>query len=59
MLLTMYLYPKSTERTDWKEVLKQEIMEDVKSQMKGLTQELMKEIRPLLQVTGNTQTAPS
>lgn len=35
--------------TDWKETMKREIMEDVKSQMKGLAQELMKEIRPLLQ----------
>lgn len=32
----------------WRETLRQEIMEDVKSQMKTLTQELMREIRPLL-----------
>ena len=37
------------QENDWKEAMKREIMEDVKSQMKGLTQELMKEIRPLLQ----------
>ncbi|KAK0147898.1 Paraneoplastic antigen-like protein 5 [Merluccius polli] len=38
-----------TEGSDWKETLKQEIMEDVKAQMRGLTQELMREIKPLLQ----------
>ena len=41
--------PKPSQGHDWKEALRQEIMEDVKAQMRGLTQELMKEIKPLLQ----------
>lgn len=31
--------PKPSQGSDWKELLKQEIMEDVKAQMRGLTQE--------------------
>ena len=41
---------------DWKESLKREIMNDVKEQMKGLAQEVINEIKPLLQHTAN---APS
>ncbi|GLD56409.1 uncharacterized protein AKAME5_000875900 [Lates japonicus] len=41
--------PKPTQGSDWKETLKQEIMEDVKTQMGGLTQELLREIKSLLQ----------
>lgn len=43
--------PKPSQGSDWKEMLKQEIMEDVKAQMSGLTLELMREIKPLLQPT--------
>ncbi|XP_029920671.1 uncharacterized protein LOC115368614 [Myripristis murdjan] len=45
------------EDTSWKETLKKEIMEDVKLQMTGFTQELLKEIKPLLQPS-NTSTQP-
>lgn len=41
--------PPHSQDTSWKETLKREIMEDVKLQMTGLTQELLKEIKPLLQ----------
>lgn len=41
--------PKPSQGSDWKETLKQEIMEDVKAQMRGLNQELMREIKPLRQ----------
>lgn len=46
-----YVRPRvpTPQEADWKEAMKREIMEDVKSQMKGLAQDLMKEIRPLLQ----------
>lgn len=33
---------------DWRHELKQEILEDVRAQMQGITKELMNEIRPLL-----------
>ena len=49
---------KPLQDADWKATLKKEIMEDVRSQMKGLTQELMKEIRPLLQSPGHTPSPP-
>lgn len=39
--------PKLSQEIDWKETLKQEFVENIKSQMKGLTQELMKEIKAL------------
>ena len=41
--------PNQPQAEGWKETLKREIMDDVKSQMQGLAQELMKEIKPLLQ----------
>ncbi|XP_051261675.1 uncharacterized protein LOC127366611 isoform X2 [Dicentrarchus labrax] len=41
--------PPPSQDTSWRETLKREIMEDVKSQMTGLTQELLREIKPLLQ----------
>ena len=41
--------PSHSQDTSWKETLKREIMEDVRLQMTGLTQELLKEIKPLLQ----------
>lgn len=44
-----HVAPKPSQGSDWKETLKQEIMEDVKAQMRGLNQELMREIKPLLQ----------
>lgn len=40
---------RPTQGSEWKETLKQEIMEDVKAQVGGLTQELLKEIKSLLQ----------
>ena len=46
------------QEADWKASLKREIMEDVKSQMQGLTQELLKEIRPLLQSTSPHTPSP-
>lgn len=42
---------KVEQKEDWRQVLKQEILEDVKTQMKGLAQELVREIR------GSTQPA--
>ena len=45
---------------DWRETLKKEIMEDVKAQMQGMTKELMKEIKPLLQPSDDARSrAPS
>lgn len=41
--------PALLQKESWRDTLKREIMEDVKSQMQGLTQELIKEIKPLLQ----------
>ncbi|XP_070405900.1 uncharacterized protein [Nothobranchius furzeri] len=41
--------PKSTQGPGWKEALKREIMEDVKAQMGELTQELVREVKSLLQ----------
>ena len=38
------------QEADWKETMKREIMEGVKSQMEELTRELMNKITPLLQV---------
>ena len=38
-----------TQASDWKATLKKEIMEDVKEQLHGITTELMKELKPLLQ----------
>ena len=40
---------RQTQEADWKEALRKEIMDDVKAQMQGLTTELLKEIKPLLQ----------
>ena len=51
--------PNPPQEANWRETLKQEIMEDVKSQMQGLTQELMKEIKPLLQPTTATPQPPT
>ena len=39
----------TSQETDWKEAMKREIMESVKSQMEVLTRELMNKITPLLQ----------
>ncbi|KAI9520928.1 hypothetical protein NQZ68_013334 [Dissostichus eleginoides] len=44
-----HVLPNQPQAEGWKETLKREIMDDEKSQMQGLTQELMKEIKPLLQ----------
>lgn len=41
--------PLSSQDTSWRETMKREIMEDVKTQMSGLTQELLRELKPLLQ----------
>ena len=51
--------PNSSQEARWKETLKREIMEDVKSQMQGLTQELMREIKPLLQPAFTTPQPPT
>ncbi len=51
--------PNPPQGASWKETLKREIMEDVKSQMQGLTQELMKEIKPLLQPATATPQPPT
>lgn len=51
--------PNPPQEASWKETLKREIMEDVKSQMQGLTQELMREIKPLLQPTTATPQPPT
>ena len=40
---------RAPQPADWRDTLKKEIMDDVKLQMKGLTQELLREIKPLLQ----------
>lgn len=48
----------STQETNWKETLKREIMEDVRLQMSGLTQELLREIKPLLQPTSRVTQPP-
>ena len=40
--------PRVPQTAGWREELKREIMDDVKSQMKDLTQELLREIKPLL-----------
>uniref|UniRef100_A0AAV2JLM6 Reverse transcriptase domain-containing protein n=1 Tax=Knipowitschia caucasica TaxID=637954 RepID=A0AAV2JLM6_KNICA len=45
------------EEPNWKEQLKREIMEDVKMQMKGITQEIVAELKPLLQ-TASPQPSP-
>ena len=42
----------------WKKAFKQEIMDDVKVQLQGLTKELVRELRPLLQ-SGNPDPRPS
>uniref|UniRef100_A0AAV2IY75 Uncharacterized protein n=1 Tax=Knipowitschia caucasica TaxID=637954 RepID=A0AAV2IY75_KNICA len=42
---------------NWKEQLKREIMEDVKMQIKGITQEIVAELKPLLQ-TASPQPSP-
>lgn len=47
---------KSPCEPDWKQNLKREIMSDVKDQMKELAQEVMNEIKPLLQQTGLADT---
>ncbi|KAK7945594.1 hypothetical protein WMY93_001322 [Mugilogobius chulae] len=44
-----YASPRTPQEEHWKEQLKREIMEDVKAQMKGLTQEIVAELRPMLQ----------
>ena len=41
--------PVPSQTSAWREELKREIMEDVKTQMKGFTKELMNEMRPLMQ----------
>ncbi|KAK7925333.1 hypothetical protein WMY93_007643 [Mugilogobius chulae] len=44
-----YASPRTPQEEHWKEQLKREIMEDVKAQMKGLTQEIVAELRPMMQ----------
>ncbi|CAL9708532.1 unnamed protein product [Knipowitschia caucasica] len=44
-----YTSPRLPQEPNWKEQLKREIMEDVKMQMKGITQEIVAELKPLLQ----------
>lgn len=51
--------PNPPQETSWKETLKREIMEDVKSKMQGLTQEMMREIKPLLQPATDTPQPPT
>lgn len=43
--------PRSVQHPNRKESLKQEIMKDVKSQLDNLAQELLKELKPLVQPT--------
>lgn len=50
--------PIPPQENSWKEALKQELMEDMKKQLKGLTQELLREIKPHMQ-TAATNPQPS
>lgn len=47
-----------TQDASWKETLKREIMEDVKLQIAGITQELLREIKPLIQPLGIVPQSP-
>lgn len=54
-----YSSPKLSQDTHWKEQLKQEILEDVKLQMKGLTQDIVAELKPLLQPASPQPSSPN
>lgn len=54
-----YSSPRPAQEPNWKEQLKREIMEDVKVQMKGITQEIVAELKPLLQTTSPQQSSPN
>lgn len=53
-----YHSPKPPQDTNWKEQLKSEIMDDVKAQMKGLTQDIVAELKPLLQQSSPQPSSP-
>uniref|UniRef100_A0AAV2LQ22 Uncharacterized protein n=1 Tax=Knipowitschia caucasica TaxID=637954 RepID=A0AAV2LQ22_KNICA len=44
---------------DWKEQLKREIMDDVQAQMKGLTKDIVAELKPLLQSASPQPSSPN
>uniref|UniRef100_A0AAV2L7Z6 Uncharacterized protein n=1 Tax=Knipowitschia caucasica TaxID=637954 RepID=A0AAV2L7Z6_KNICA len=44
---------------DWKEQLKREIMDDVQAQMKGLTKDIVVELKPLLQSASPQPSSPN
>lgn len=54
-----YASPAPPQEIKWKEQLKQEIMDDVKLQMKGLTQDIVAELKPLLQLTSPQPSSPN
>lgn len=51
--------PRPLQNPDWKEQLKREIMDDVKVQMKGLTQDIVAELKPLLQSASPQPRSPN
>lgn len=53
-----YGSPRPPQDADWREQLKREIMDDVKAQMKGLTQDIVSELKPLLQSTSPQINSP-
>uniref|UniRef100_A0AAV2MAQ6 Uncharacterized protein n=1 Tax=Knipowitschia caucasica TaxID=637954 RepID=A0AAV2MAQ6_KNICA len=52
-----YDSPKTPQGLDWKEQLKREIMEEVNVQMKGLSRDILAELKPLLQ-SASPQSSP-
>ncbi|KAK7938602.1 hypothetical protein WMY93_001928 [Mugilogobius chulae] len=54
-----YNSPRPLQDPDWKEQLKREIMDDVKLQMKGLSQDIVAELKPLLQSTSPQPRSPN
>lgn len=54
-----YPSPRPTQDTNWKEQLKCEIMDDVKAHMKGLTQDIVAELKPLLQPASPHPASPN
>lgn len=58
-LINKYGSPRHPQDAGWREQLKREIMDDVKAQMKGLSQDIVAELKPLLQSTSPQPTSPN
>uniref|UniRef100_A0AAV2KYS3 Uncharacterized protein n=1 Tax=Knipowitschia caucasica TaxID=637954 RepID=A0AAV2KYS3_KNICA len=54
-----YGSPRPPQDIDWKEQLKREIMDDVQAQMKGLTKDIVAELKPLLQSASPQPSSPN